>query len=244
MARTILFAPVLICAFAAAPAWAQSLSGGIEVASDESRRGLSWSGGRGAASADLSSPAGPFEASARVTTVRASPRHAGADAVVDLELGAATDVGPFRLRGHVAGHLFAGARGRMDYVEFGGSGSYSLGPLQLNAGVAYAPDQAAIGGSNLYVHAGANVGIPTTPLSVSASIGHSSGDIDDPVRAARLRPAGAYSDWRVGLEYNRRPISVGLDYVGTDIRNRPDLPSFGDARHVGDRVIGRLRIAF
>ena len=242
--RTILFTTILIGTLAASPASAQRLTGGIEAATDESRRGLSWSEGRIATSVDLSLPAGPLEASARVAAVRDSVRHDGAEVVGDLELGATTDLGPFRMRGHVTGHIFAGARSKMDYVELGGSASYSLGPLRLDAGAVYAPDQSAIGGSNLYLYAGANAGIPTTPLSASVSIGRSSGDTDDPVRAARLRPTGTYSDWRIGLEYNRFPVTLGLDYVGTDIANRPGLSPFADARHSGDSVIGRARISF
>lgn len=242
--RTILFTTILFTGLAAMPAQAQRLSGGIEAATDESRRGLSWSEGRIATSADLLVPVGPLEASARVATVRDSVRHDGAEVVGDLELGAVTDLGPFRVRGHVTGHIFAGARSKMDYVELGGNGSYSLGPLQVNAGAVYAPDQSAIGGSNLYLYAGANAGVPMTPLSASASIGRSSGSVDDPIRAARLRPTGTYSDWRIGLEYNSFPITFGLDYVGTDIANRPGLSPFADARHSGDRVIGRARISF
>ncbi|AQR74108.1 TorF family putative porin [Sphingomonas sp. LM7] len=242
--RTLVFTTILIGGITSLPAQAQRLTGGIEAATDESRRGLSWSEGRIATSADLLVPFGPLEASARVATVRDSVRHDGAEVVADLELGAVTDLGPFRVRGHVTGHVFAGARSRMDYIELGGSGSYSLGPVQLNAGAVYAPDQSAIGGSNLYLYAGANAGVPMTPLSASAAIGRSSGDTDDPIRAARLRPTGTYNDWRIGLEYNSFPITFGLDYVGTDIENRPGLSPFADARHSGDRLIGRARISF
>ncbi|WP_204283871.1 TorF family putative porin, partial [Klebsiella pneumoniae] len=66
----------------------------------------------------------------------------------------------------------------------------------------YAPSQSAIGGDNLYLFASANAGIPATPLSASATLGHSTGSTDDPVRAARLRPLGDYTDWRLGMEYN------------------------------------------
>lgn len=242
--RRISIAVMLPGILAATPALAQRVTGGVEAATDESRRGLSWSEGRIATSADVAVPAGPLEASARVATVRDSVRHDGAEIVADLEVGAATDLGPFRLRGHVTGHVFAGARSRMDYVELGASGSYSLGPLQLGAGAVYAPDQSAIGGSNLYLYASANAGVPTTPLSVSAAIGRSSGETGDSIRAARLRPTGSYSDWRLGLEYSSFPITFGVDYVGTDIADRPGLSPFADARHSGDRVIGRARLSF
>ncbi|HEX8556139.1 MAG TPA: hypothetical protein VF695_15640, partial [Sphingomonas sp.] len=128
--RTILVGTAM---FAALPAHAQTISGGVEAATDESRRGLSWSQGRGAASADAFVPLGAADLSVRAVTLRGSARHADADAVADVELGANREAGPFRLRAHVTGHLFVDARASMDFVEVGGSGSYSLGPVQLDA---------------------------------------------------------------------------------------------------------------
>ncbi|MBB4841413.1 hypothetical protein HNP52_004515 [Sphingomonas kyeonggiensis] len=234
----------LLPALAGGAAHAQDLSGGVELATDESRRGLSWSEGRVAASADALVALGALEASARIVSTRDSARHAGADAVADLELGAATDAGPFRLRGHVTAHVFTGARERMDYVELGGRASYTLGPLQLGAGAVYAPDQRAIGGDSLYVFASANAGVPRTPLSASASVGRSTGSTDDPLRSARLRPLGTYTDWRLGLEFNKFPFTLGVDYVGTNIDRGATSSPFADLGNSGDRVMGRVRLSF
>ncbi len=242
--RAILVSAAALALFSGVTAQAQSLSGGVELATDESRRGLSWSGGRVAASADAQVSLGIADASVRIVSTRDAPRHAGADAVADLELGAATDAGPFRLRGQVIAHLFTGARERMDYFELGARASYTLGPLQLGAGAVYAPDQSAIGGDNLYLFASANAGIPATPLSASATLGRSTGSTEDPLRAARLRPLGDYTDWRLGLEYNRFPFTIGLDYVGTSFEHRTSGSPFADLGHNGDRVVGRVRLAF
>lgn len=242
--RNILLPVAAIASVSGGAARAQDLSGGVELATDENRRGLSWSEGRVAAAADAQVSVGIVDASARITSTRNSSRHAGADAVADLELGATTDAGPIRLRGHVTAHLFTGAREHMDYVELGARGSYSLGPLQLGAGAVYAPDQSAIGGDNLYLFASANAGIPTTPLSLSATLGRSSGNADDPARAARLRPLGSYTDWRLGVEYNRFPFTIGLDYIGTDFARRSTASPFADLGNSGDRIVGRVRLAF
>lgn len=242
--RAILLPVMAVAMVSGAAAHAQDLSGGVEVATDESRRGLSWSEGRVAASADALVVLGMVEASARIVSTRDSVRHAGADAVADLELAAVVDTGAFRLRGHVTGHLFTGARERMDYVELGGRASYTLGPLQLGAGAVYAPDQRAIGGDNLYLFASANAGIPRTPLSASASIGRSTGGTDDPIRAARLRPLGTYSDWKLGLEFNQFPFTLGIDYVGTDFARRTSSSPYADLGNSGDRVMGRVRLSF
>jgi hypothetical protein len=234
----------LFPALMAGAAHAQDLSGGVELATDESRRGLSWSEGRVAASADAMVALGALDASVRVVSTRDSVRHAGADAVADLELGAVTDAGPFRLRGHVMAHLFTDARERMDYVELGARASYTLGPLQLGAGAIYAPDQRAISGDNLYLFGSASAGIPATPLSASAAIGRSTGSTDDPLRAARLRPLGAYTDWKLGLEYNKFPFMLGVDYIGTDFARRTTTSPFADLGNSGDRVMGRVRLSF
>ncbi|OSZ66527.1 hypothetical protein CAP40_11675 [Sphingomonas sp. IBVSS2] len=244
VARAILLPAAALAIFSSAAAQAQDISGGVELATDESRRGLSWSGGRAVASADALVAIGAADASVRIVSMRNAPRHADADAVADLELGAATDAGPFRLRGHVTAHLFTGARERMDYVELGARGSYTLGPLRLGVGAVYAPGQRAIGGDNLYLFASADAGIPATPLSVSATLGRSTGSTDDPVRAARLRPLGDYTDWRLGLEYSQFPFTIGLDYVGTDFARRTNASPFADLGHSGDRVVGRVRLAF
>ena len=72
------------------PADAQSSpSAGVELSNDEVRRGLSWSGGRAALSADALIVLGLVEVSGRAATTRSSKRHAGADAVIDVALATA-----------------------------------------------------------------------------------------------------------------------------------------------------------
>jgi Bacterial protein of unknown function (Gcw_chp) len=236
-----------LLALVAAPAHAQlvpSLSGGVELSTDESRRGISWSENQLTASGDVSAGIIGFDASARVAMTRESVRHAGADTVVDLEAGRRFGLGPVSVRGFVTGHLFTGAARAMDYVEFGGTGSFTFGPVELRAGATYAPDQGPIGGDNLYLNAGASVGIPSTPFTVSGAFGHSSGSTDD-ARAARLRPGGDYSDWRIGVEHITGPLTLGVDYVGTDIDTDSVVTSpYADLRHAGDRVMGRARLSF
>lgn len=216
----------------------------LEVTSEEERRGLSWSEGRAALAGDLRVSLGRLDASVRAVTLRNSVRHDGADAVVDLSVGTGWDLGAVQIRTDATGHAFAGARGRMDYVEAGVSASYAYGPLYATLGVIGAPSQHAIGGSNVHVYATANAGIPGTPLTMLAEIGHSSGSVSDPVRAERLRPSGSYTNWRLGLEHRRNRVTIGVDYVGTDIsRTNPESPS-SDRRSDADRVIGRVQLSF
>ncbi len=216
----------------------------VEAGSDEARRGLSWSGGRAAVSGDVQASIGPIDGSVRVVTLRDSARHAGADAVIDLALSTGWDLGAVRVRVEGMSHLFAGARGQMDYHEIGASAGYGIGPLYATVGTTIAPSQRAIGGSNVYVYAAANAGIPGTPFTVLTRIGRSSGSVDDPDRARRLRPGGTYVDWRLGIERRRGALTLGVDYIGTDIDRRGPSSRFADLRHSGDRLVGRAQFTF
>ena len=113
-----------------------------------------------------------------------------------------------------------------------------------SAAVVKLTGQSAIRGNNLYLYANGYSGIPGTPLGLSAAIGRSSGSVDDPLRAARLRPDGTYVDWRIGLEHVRGPLTLAVDYVGTDIDQGAPTSPFADARHAGERVLGRVRLSF
>jgi hypothetical protein len=239
--RISLAAALLIAPTSAA---AQSISGAVEATNDEVRRGLSWSQGRASASADATATIGPVDASVRVAALRGSSRHADADAVADLSLATGWDLGAVRVRATAVGHLFTGADRSMDYVELGGAATYTLGPVRASAGALYAPSQRAIGGSNLYLYAGADAGIPGTPLTAIVQLGRSSGDVDDPVRAQRLRPGGRYMDWRLGVEHRRGALTLGVDYLGTDVSRRQAFGPFADAAHAGDRIVGRVRYDF
>lgn len=242
----ILVATTFACAGAIPAVQAQSVDFSVEAASDEVRRGLSWSDGEVSASSDVVVGLGGFDASARVAMLRRSDRHANAEAVADLVLGRDWHAGALVVRTEAISHLFAGADRGMDYYELGLGARYSIGPLEVGASGYYAPGQDAIGGDNLHLRAHALAGIPAFPVSLAASLGHSTGGSSrDPLRSARLRPLGSYTDWKLGVEYNRWPISVGLDYAGNDIATSAASASpFADLRHAGDRVVGRVRLSF
>lgn len=232
-------AALTLCA--GAPAHGQAI--GVEIASDENRRGLSWSGGRTTAAADVFAAAGGFEASARLAALRASTRHGGADLVADIAAGHRWNLGAVSLRVQGVAHLFAGAAGRQDFAEFGADAGYAIGPLQLTAGALVAPAQRAVGGANTHLFASARAGVPGTPVTVSAGIGRSIGP-DDRARSGRLRPGGDYTDWRLGAEYVRSGWSLALDYVGTDVGSDPTTSPRDRRDDAADRVVARARLFF
>ena len=83
-------------------ATAQSLSSitaTLEAASDERRRGLSWSDGDPVLRGSVSVPvADGLSLDGTATTLWGSNRHGGADAVLDLGATYARDLGGFRLK--------------------------------------------------------------------------------------------------------------------------------------------------
>lgn len=216
----------------------------LDVMTDNRVRGLSWSDGETAAQGYVSLPVTPaLDVSAQVATLRGSDRHGGADAGIDLTGTYAGQSGLITWHGSLVGHLFAGGRGDLDYGEVQAGLGGTLGPVQLGASATYAPPQDAIGGSNFYGRIDGRVGFWGTPYSLRAHLGHSSGSVDDPLRAERLRPGGSYSDWAIGAEYNVTVVSFSLTYSDTDIR-REDIRFPQASSHFGSRLVAGARVRF
>ncbi|WP_183030126.1 TorF family putative porin [Altericroceibacterium spongiae] len=190
----------------------------VDLVSDQRNRGLSWSDGEAAAQAYVYLPIkGEFSTSAQVTSLRGSTRHGGADAGIDLVGTYADQKDLFRWHGSVVGHIFAGGQGDLDYIEFQTGAGTTLGPVDVDVLVSYAPEQDAIGGSNFYRQIEASAGIWGTPVVLKAHFGRSSGHVEDRLKAERLRPGGAYNDWGLEAEYALKAVTFTVAYTDTDI---------------------------
>lgn len=238
------FIPAGLLVLAASPAAAQALDGSVEATTDLRERGLSDSAGKGAVSSSAGATLGEFRADVRVATLRQSARHGGADAGATAQLAYRLSKGGLTLDVGGAARLFAGAQGRMDYGEVFATAGYLIGPLQVSGSALYAPKQDAIGGDNLYLRARAQASIPLTPWSVNAHVGHSSGTTRDPLRAARLRPDGSYTDWSVGVGWTLGIVGAEVAYSDTDIDRRRVTSPLGDARNTGEKLTATARIFF
>jgi hypothetical protein len=211
------------------------------VVSDHRERGLSWSEGKVAAQALVeASPFPDFTLSADATTARGSRRHEGADASVALRASYGGDLGLVRLQGGATAHLFPGGRGTQDYVELDASAGTLIGPLDLSLSASYAPRQAAIGGDDLHGRASLRAAVPETRFTLRAQLGRSIGGSDDPLRARRLRPGGAYTDWLLGADYAAGRVVLSLAYSDTDSA-RIDAPQAG---HYGSRIVAGAHFIF
>lgn len=127
----------------------------------------------------------------------------------------------------------AGA-GKFDYVEFYGSLGYSLGPVETTLGLAYAPDQGSLGGTdNFYVYLDASVAIPSTPVTLTGHVGYTDGFLT-------YTPDGDAFDWSVGASFAvTENLSVGVSYVDAQGVHAP-----GAYRFTKGQVVGTIGVTF
>ncbi|MHA6334466.1 TorF family putative porin [Qipengyuania sp. CAU 1752] len=108
-----------------------------------------------------------------------------------------------------------------DYFEPYASIGTTLGPVGATVGVAYAWEQDSLGGGdNLYLYTDFELGIPQTPITLTAHLGYTDG-----VFATALD--GDSFDWGIGASYAiTGNLSLGLNYVDTQ---GPSIEDFTDA---------------
>lgn len=144
--------------------------------------------------------------------------------------GGALDVG-------ATWYMYPGGFDNTDFIEPYVKLSGTAGPLNLLAGVAYAPKQEALGNwflngtsaangvydvpgdknDNLYIWGDASSGIPNTPVTLKGHIGYSNGNSGLGPFATSVAPTGEYWDWLVGADFVLGPVTLGVAYVDTDI---------------------------
>ena len=125
-----------------------------------------------------------------------------------------------------------------DFVEPFLAVSHVFGPVTGKVSAAYAPKQKALtigAGSedNLYIAGDLSAGIPNTPVSLSAHIGHSFGP-------SYLTIGDEYTDWSLGATYAAGKLSFGVQYVDTD--GTFITPSGRNASKAG--VVASVGVAF
>ncbi len=208
---------VLLAAAGASPAFAETsadeqiktfdLSTTISVVSDYRFRGISLSNRKPAvqASVDVSHKSGVY-ASVWGSTIST---YGGSNFEVDAALGWKNTVGPVTLDLGGTAYLYPGGTAVNAFETYAYIGK-SVGPAELRAGIVYAPRQKNLGGAdNIYFTADARVGVPKTPFTLTASVGHEHG--------AFAGATGNKWDWSFGAEFTRAPFTLGLSYVDTNI---------------------------
>ncbi len=178
----------------------------------------------------------------------------GANMELDLVAGYKLPLAGGSLDVGATWYMYPGGFDNTDFIEPYVKLSGTAGPLNLLAGVAYAPKQEALGNwyltgasaasdaefgtgydvpgdknDNLYIWGDASAGVPNTGLTLKSHIGYSNGNSGLGPFATSVAPTGEYWDWMVGADYALGPVTLGVAYVDTDISSRESAylqPSF------------------
>lgn len=170
----------------------------------------------------------------------------GANMELDVVGGFKKPIGAATVDVGVTWYMYPGGADLTDFAEPYVKVSGTLGPASLLAGVAYAPKQKALGNfsntpdsrgqsqDNLYLWADASAGIPSTPVTVKAHLGHSNGNPGLGPNGTSVTPTGEYLDWMLGADLVLGPLTLGVAYVDTDISRQRSaylLPNFSSTKN-------------
>jgi uncharacterized protein (TIGR02001 family) len=136
---------------------------------------------------------------------------------------------------------------RANFIEPYLAISHGFGPATAKVTVNWAPKQTALAldqgatgllpkQDNVYLAGDLSSGIPGTPLSVSAHIGHSWG----PSWLSSFNGKDKYTDWGAGVSYTYKQLTLGVNYVDSD--NDFITPSGKNASKAG--VVVSLGVSF
>lgn len=252
MLRFPLAVLVMSSAFVAVPAFAQqpaegqpteaqatqetpafSITGSATLASEYRFRGISLSDQDPAlqATINLNHESG-FYAGVWASNLEGFGAVGGASAEIDLYAGYKREVASgVTIDGGLLYYVYPGAdAGDFDYFEPYANISLTRGPVTAKVGLAYAWEQAALGGNdNLYVFNDNSIAIPGTPISLLAHVGYNTGN-------SGAAFGSDYLDWSLGASLAWRNLTFGLAYVDTDIGTTQAL-SVGATRDIVDEAI-------
>ena len=235
--RSLMAATILATsAFVAAPAVAQDIevSGNASIVSEYRFRGVDLSGGDIAVQGGVDASIGGFYIGTWGSSIDEDTVGYG-HTELDIYGGYAGEAGGVSYDIGVLAYLYPNAGpGDFDYVEFYGSAGLTLGPADVTLGVAYAPKQDSLGGTdNLYVYGDLGVGIPGTPVSLAAHLGYTDGFL------TFTNDSKAF-DWSVGADVALgEVVSVGVAYIGAEGDYLP-----GDYEFTKDAVVLTLSASF
>ncbi len=177
----------------------------------------------------------------------------GANLELDLIAGFKTEIASgTTIDAGLTWYMYPGGADLTDFAEPYVKLSTTVGPATLLGGVAYAPKQKALGNysntpqsrgqaqDNLYLWGDASVGVPGTPLTAKAHLGHSNGNPGLGPNGTSVTPTGEYWDWSLGVDYVVGPVTLGVSYIDTDISKAKSAylqPNFSSTKN-GSSIAG------
>lgn len=141
----------------------------------------------------------------------------GATTEIDLTAGWAGTLAGLDSSFGILAYLYPQGDGT-DVYEFFGTVGMPIGPITASLGLNWAPEQPN-SGANRYLFAALSAGLPGTPITLNATLGHERGGFV-------FDEAGATTakwDWMLSLTYSLSAVSLGVAYVGTDLPGRDPL---------------------
>ncbi len=234
------------------PPGSLSVSVTAAVVSDYRFRGLSQSAGdpavQGSLQVNHSSGlyAGAWASSLNFANLGPLPDAVYGNTEVDLYAGWSGGIGS-ALTADVGLLYYAypgGHVGKAEFFEPYASISSTLGPATAKLGLAYAPKQAALdfnadgrNDSSTYAYFDLSGGIPTTPVSLAAHVGHASGALSPKFATGASGTYDGGWDYSLGATWAVLPhLSLGVSYVGVDGKSIRDYSN--------DTVVGSLKLTF
>jgi len=213
--RSLMAATVLAgSAFVAAPAAAQEvdISANAAIVSEYRFRGVDLSGGDIAIQGGVDAAIGGFYIGTWGSSLDENTVGYG-HTELDIYAGWGTDISDtMSFDIGVLAYLYPNAGpGDFDYIEFYSSVTAALGPAEATVGVAYAPDQDSLGGTdNFYIYTDLGIGIPDSPVSITGHVGYTDGFLTFTNNSKAF-------DWSVGLDVALGDtLSIGVSYIGAE----------------------------
>jgi uncharacterized protein (TIGR02001 family) len=231
-----------------APASSITISGGAALVSDYRFRGISQTDKEFAVQGTLS----VSHTSGLYATVWGSSIDeyvAGAsDQEIDLIVGYKKTFGSTTVDGGVLYYFYPGSGDiipgyNSDFFEPYLSVSQAFGPVTAKVTANYAPKQKGTAlvhtkDDNLYAAIDLSAAIPSTPVSVSAHLGHNF--MDD----SFLSGGKKYTDWSIGASYAWKNLTFGVSYVDTNFAKNFFVSPLSGKDEAKAGVVGTVSVAF
>lgn len=197
-----------------------AISGSATLTSDYRFRGISQSDSAPAVQANLEA-SGPHGVYAGLWTSTVSDAaQAGAPVELDGYVGIRKTCGAWEGDVGVQYYSYPGAQPGLgnSTAELYASLSTTLPKLSTNIRLsgAASPKRGQDARANLYAALDVAQPVPTTPLTIKGHVGATRA-AGRSVMTALPAPTGNYRDYLFGVDYVRRPFTLGLALVGTDI---------------------------
>ncbi|MDE2619742.1 MAG: TorF family putative porin [Sphingomonadales bacterium] len=248
----------------AAPSKPITLSGSVTLASDYRFRGVSQSNkGMAIQGGFTAKHESGVYAGVWASNLAGWGTFGGPNTELDVIAGVAVPVGGLTLDAGLTWYNYPGGASRTSFVEPYVKLGAAAGPVNVLAGVAYAPKQIALGNfsatpfsngqkeDNLYLWLDGSTAVPGTPITFKAHAGYSDGNPGLGPNGTSVAPTGRYWDWSLGADVAVAGVTLGVSYVDTDISEaearylQPNFSSTKDGSSIaGSAVVFSITGAF